>query len=204
MGGNSSKVPPLTAMTTKIPGGANSLMGYWYVASCVPTFVEKGAHNSLENYEWIDETEQKLKVTFSYKGSATQKKPAQFFQDGRVVNKETGAEWTVRPRLFGGNIPLPMWLPFIVLEAELPTLPEKAYMVVGQPDRSYLWIMFRSPDYDEEIYEQVEKRCVEEYGYKKEDIYKVPHSWPEDRPRTDPSKWATVTTTATTDGSGKE
>ena len=53
------------------------------------------------------------------------------YQDGRVVNKETGAEWVVRPRLFNGIVPLPVWLPFIILDSEVDETPEKSFMVVG-------------------------------------------------------------------------
>ena len=189
MGGSGSKEAPLQAMTTHVKGGANSLMGYWYVASCVPTFIEKGAHNSLEFYEWTDKAAQKLRVTFKYKSSAKQKKPSVMYQDGRVINQETGAEWVVRPRLFNGKLPLPVWLPFIVLEANLVADPTKAYMVIGQPDRSYLWIMFRDPHFDTLTYSSVENRCVEEWGYDRDKIKMVPQSWDDDYVRSDPSVW---------------
>jgi lipocalin len=175
MGGSTSKVPALEAMKTVIPGHPKSLMGYWYVISCVPTFLEKGARNSLELYEMIDEEEQKLKVTFSYKSKQTQKEPSIFYQDGRVIAKDTGAEWKVRPRVWG--MPLPVWMPFIILDVD-----PNSYMVVGQPDRSYLWIMFRTPNFDSSKLEELETKCVKEFGYKKEDMYRVPQEWGEDYP----------------------
>ena len=51
MGAGKSKdaLPPLKAMNKVLNSkGAQNFMGYWYVASCKPTFLEKGVHNSLE------------------------------------------------------------------------------------------------------------------------------------------------------------
>jgi apolipoprotein D and lipocalin family protein len=188
MGGSKSKLEPLAATLGKVPGGANSLMGYWYVAACVPTFLEKGVVNSLEHYEWTNKDEQKLKVTFKYNSSPTSKQSS-IFQDGVVVNKDTGAEWTVRPRLFNGNIPLPIWLPYIVLETTLTAEADKSYMIVGMPDRSYLWIMFRDPNFDLPTLEKLEDKSVNVWGYEKEKIVRVPQKWSDEYPRTDPSEW---------------
>ena len=55
------------------------------------------------------------------------------------------------------------------------------YTFLGQPDRSYLWIMFRTPHYDQELYATVEQKCIDEWGYKKEDIVIVPHNWDDDQ-----------------------
>jgi len=55
------------------------------------------------------------------------------------------------------------------------------YTFLGQPDRSYLWIMFRTPHYDQELYATVEQKCIDEWGYKKEDIVIVPHKWDDDQ-----------------------
>ena len=48
MGGGSSKpddsLPKLVATTEPIPGGANAVMGKWFVQSCVPTPFEKDVY----------------------------------------------------------------------------------------------------------------------------------------------------------------
>lgn len=75
-----------------------------------------------------------------------------------------------RPRLWG--VPMPVWLPFIILATE----PEK-YIVVGYPDRSYLWIMTRQWDYPKEDYQVLEDRCINEWGYTKDKIKIIPQRW---------------------------
>lgn len=147
-------------------------MGKWYVISSVPTVFEKEAHNALENYEWVDESKQKLRVTFTYHKGGFDKKMSTLKQDAYVVNKETGAEWKVRPTFIKL---LPVWLPYIILEA----VPDD-YLVVGYPDRSYLWIMARKSLLPDDVYAKIEERCVSEWGYDKEKILKVPQQWPEE------------------------
>jgi hypothetical protein len=48
---------------------------------------------------------------------------------------------------------------YIILEA----VPDN-YLVVGYPDRSYLWIMARTSTLSDELYAQIEERCVTEWG----------------------------------------
>ena len=178
MGSSSSSLPALKAMTTPIPGGANAVMGHWFVQGVVPTIFEKNAYNSLEHYEWLDEEAGRLRITFNYRtGDYDGSKPASemgkescVLQDGQVINTATGAEWTVRPRL--GGCPIPVSLPYIILQAE-----PMSHMCVGYPDRSYLWIMSRRPAIDEELYSQLVKRAVDEWGYQEEKILRVRQFW---------------------------
>ena len=164
-------------MTTPIRGGANSVMGYWYVQGIIPNYIENGAHNSLEHYEWTNRENQELRVTYTYHSGSFEAKKSTLLQDGRVVNKETGAEWQVRPRVMG--IGLPVWLPFLVIEA----VPD-SHMVVGYPSRAYLWIMSRKPSFDDELYKQILDRTAE-LGYDIEQVVRVPQRWGDNHPYTD-------------------
>ena len=127
-------------------------------------------NNSLTNKE-----KQELKVVFKY---VQKKKDQVIYQDGYVYNKETGAEWRVRPRFFGGTIPLPLWLPFLVLDCPSEEQPDYP-MVVGYPDRSYLWIMSRKINMDESLYSKVVERCKIEWEYDTSKIIKVEQNWPQ-------------------------
>ena len=175
MGSSSSKSAPLTAMTKKID--ANLLMGKHYVIACIPTPFEVGAVNAVENYEWTNEKKQELKVTFTYHTGGYDTPQQTMFQDGYVFNKDTGAEWKVRPRFWGGRIPLPMWLPYIILDAPTAENPDMP-LIVGYPDRSYLWIMGRKPKMDPALYDSILKRCETEWGYANmKDLYVVPNNF---------------------------
>jgi apolipoprotein D and lipocalin family protein len=176
MGSSSSKQtkPALQAMKRKID--PDILMGNWYVQGVIPTPFEIGASNCLENYSWTNKEKKELKVVFKY---VQKKKDQVMYQDGYVYNKDTGAEWRVRPRFFGGTIPVPMWLPFLVLDCPSEEQPDYP-MVVGYPDRSYLWIMTRKTNMDENLYNKVVERCKTEWEYDTAKVIKVEQNWPTD------------------------
>ena len=174
MGSSSSKPtkPALQAMKRKID--PDKLMGNWYVQGVIPTPFETDASNCLENYSWTNKEKKELKVVFKY---VQKKKDQVMYQDGYVYNKETGAEWRVRPRFFGGAIPIPMWLPFLILDCPSEDKPDYP-MVIGYPDRSYLWIMSRATNMDEKLYGEVVERCKTEWEYDTTKVIKVEQNWP--------------------------
>ena len=50
-------------------------------------------------------------------------------------------------------------------------------MVVGVPDRSYVWIMSRKTEMDENLYNEVVQRCKSEWEYDIEKLVKVEQKW---------------------------
>ena len=169
--GSSSSKPALQAMKRKID--PDTVMGTWYVQGVIPTPFETNAWNCVENYGWTNKEKQEFKVTFKYKQG---KKDQVMYQDGYVHDKETGAEWRVRPRFFGGIVPLPTWLAFLILDCPSEEKPDYP-MVVGVPDRSYVWIMSRKTEMDENLYNEVVQRCKSEWEYDIEKLIKVEQKW---------------------------
>mmetsp|Transcript_6041 Transcript_6041/g.10728 ORF Transcript_6041/g.10728 Transcript_6041/m.10728 type:complete len:174 (-) Transcript_6041:869-1390(-) len=166
------KVPPLEPMKRYIEW--ESLMGSWYVISCLATPFEKNAHDAVEHYDIKDAGKKTFSVTFKFRSGSFSAPQKTLFQDGRVTNTEFNSLWQVRPRFFGKLLPFPVWLPYIILElAE-----DSSHLIVGYPDRSYLWILSRKRSMQESIYEEVLKRCSEEWGYDLSRLYVVPHSDP--------------------------
>ncbi|KNA03559.1 hypothetical protein SOVF_207970 [Spinacia oleracea] len=51
------------------------------------------------------------------------------------------------------------------------------YALIGQPSRSYLWILCRTPVMDEEIYKQLVEKAIEE-GYDVSKLHKTPQADP--------------------------
>ena len=104
--GAKNAVPKLGAMTTPVPGGANALMGYWFVQGVKPTIFEKNAFNSLEHYEWVDEAAGKLRVTFTYRtGNYDGTEPAEKMgKEGTAEAKMELAKMDRTQKLHVGNI----------------------------------------------------------------------------------------------------
>lgn len=70
-----------------------------------------------------------------------------------------------------------MWLPFLILDCPSEDKPDYP-MVIGYPDRSYLWIMSRATNMDEKLYGEVVERCKTEWEYDTTKVIKVEQNWP--------------------------
>jgi len=122
-------------------------LGRWYEIAAFPQRFQKGCHCSAAEYslekDFIrvvntcrkDSPEGKLKTArgkaFLVEGSNNSKLRVQFFWPFR------GDYW-------------------IIDLAE-----DYSYAVVGEPDRNYLWILCRTPQMDEGLYQEIVKRCTD-------------------------------------------
>jgi len=158
----SPKVAPLTAIDRQME--LERFMGRWYVHANIPTFLDRGSTDNIEDYEWNNET-QKIKVTFTYtKEGKTE--TSQAYQKATVFN-DLNTEWRCNPKFFGFFFPLK--LAYLVVDlAE-----DYSSTIVAVPDRAYLWIMTRSKTIDEESLQALIKKSVS-LGYREEDILRTP------------------------------
>ena len=122
-------------------------LGRWYEIAAFPQSFQKGCHCTVAEYslekDFIrvintcrkDSSEGKVKrakgKAFVVKGSNNAKLRVQFFWPFR------GDYW-------------------IIDLAE-----DYSFAVVGAPDRNYLWILSRTPQMDEGLYQEIVKRCAD-------------------------------------------
>ena len=112
-----------------------SFMGDWYVIANIPTVFEIGAADCIEHYDW-DKERNCVQVTFTYQPSgATQRSTA--YMRGYVKNEPVNTQWSMSPKV---GIYLPLGLTYLIPYIA----PDASYVLVGVPDRSYLWIMTRA------------------------------------------------------------
>ena len=159
MGSFSSKFPPM--VPRQEPLDHQAFMGSWWVISCIPTYFEKGAHNSLEEYTWNEE-KQRIDVKFVYNPGSFEAKKSVINQKAYLHN-DAKTEWRISPFW-------PIKLPYIILEVD-----ESKYCVIGYPSRDYLWIMSREKTIDETLYNDILGRLTTIHAYDLKDLYKVPH-----------------------------
>ena len=145
----------------KEPLNLQAFMGTWYVISCIPTYFEKGACNSIEHYTW-NEKKKQIDIKFTYNSGSFEAKKSTIPQTAWVHN-EANTEWRVSPFW-------PLKLPYIVLEAD-----EEKYCVIGYPSREYMWIMSREKSLDESLYKEILERLKNDHAYDLKGLYKVPH-----------------------------
>lgn len=136
-------------------------MGLWYEISTIPQRFQKGCHCTTAEYKISDKGYVIVKNTcrknsldgpisqiegkaFIVKGSNNSKLKVQFF-------------WPLRGKY---------WI--IDLGSDY------SYAVVGHPNRKYLWILSRTPQMNEELYQQIVSR-LKEKGYNTDMLVKTMH-----------------------------
>ncbi len=156
----STTTPPLK----KVPQvDIGRFMGQWYVIANIPTFIEKDAYNAVETYTW-NEKENRIDVLFTFnKGSFKGEKKS--YTQKAFVHDKSGNEWRIQ--FFW-----PLKFPYLIIDlAE-----DYSYTVIGVPNRSYVWIMAKSPKMDETTYNGIVERLKnQKFDVKK--IQKVPQKW---------------------------
>ena len=138
-------------------------MGKWYVIANIPTFIEKDAYNAVESYRLSEDGTIDTTFTFrkgSFDGPEKTYRPRAFVRD-----TETNAIWGMQ-----FIWPFKAEYRIVYLDADY------SLTVIGRSKRDYLWIMARTSAIDEEVYDSI-INFVEQLGYDRSKIQRVPQSW---------------------------
>ncbi len=123
--------------------------GTWYEIARYPNRFEKDCIGARAKYTVLDDDSIEV-INECYK-DAGRKKLSSVKGKGRVVDKETNAKLKVTffwP--FSGDY----WIIDLGQNYE--------YAVIGHPKRRYLWILSRTPEIDDALYERILKRLQEQ------------------------------------------
>lgn len=139
-------------------------MGSWYVIANIPTYFEKGGYNAVENYTWNGK-EERIEVLYTHRQDSFDGKEKKLPQKAFIYNEKTNAEWRVQ--LF--------WLlkfPYLIADLN----EDYTITIIGMPDRKHVWIMARTPQISDELYQSLVKK-VEAMGFDTGKLVKVPQKW---------------------------
>ncbi len=139
--------------------------GDWYVIALIPTAFEKKAVNGIENY--TINPDGTIKVQYTFRKNSPQGKEKVMYQKGWVYNRETNADWRVRPLW-------PLKLPYYILDVA----EDYSYTIIGTNNYNYLWIMAREPLMDEDLLKKLIK-YTGVLGYDTEEIIRMEQDWRE-------------------------
>jgi apolipoprotein D and lipocalin family protein len=138
-------------------------MGKWYVIASIPTYIEKGAHNAIEEYSLTADGE--IDTVFTFRADSFEGKEKRYNPRGFVVNTASNAEWRMQF----------LW-PF-KSEFLISYLDDKySQTVIGRTDRDYVWIMARQPGISEADYSKI-ITFLASHGYDTSRIQKIPQRW---------------------------
>jgi len=138
-------------------------MGDWYVIANIPTFIEKGAHNAVENYEMNDDGT--IATTFTFRDGAFDGKRKVHTPVGFVRDTRTNATW-------GMQFIWPIKADYrIVYLAD-----DYSKTVIGRNKRDFVWVMARTPQISEESYREIVD-LIASMGYDTGKLERVPQRW---------------------------
>ena len=138
-------------------------MGDWYVIANIPTFVEKGAHNAIENYALNPDGT--IATTFTFRADSFDGKLKTYTPKGFVRDTETNALWGMQ-----FIWPIKGEFRIVYLDDDYSTT------VVGRSKRDFVWIMARTPTISrDELFERV--RMLREQGYDTYKLKLLPQCW---------------------------
>lgn len=138
-------------------------MGPWYVIANIPTIIEKGAHNAVENYELNDDGT--VATTFTFRKGAFDGKLKEYNPKGFVLDTESNARWGMR-----FVWPLKSDYRIVYLDDDY------SKTVIGRQARDFVWIMARTPTIPDVDYQEI-VNFVGDLGYDTSKIERVPQRW---------------------------
>jgi len=138
-------------------------MGDWYVIANIPTFLEKGAHNAVENYALNDDGT--IATNFTFRADSFDGKRKEYNPKGFVKDHESNALWGMR-----FIWPIKADYRIVYLDDDY------TQTIIGRQNRDYVWIMARSPTISDADYDRL-VRFVESLGYDTAKLERVPQRW---------------------------
>jgi len=138
-------------------------MGDWYVIANIPTFLEKDAHNAVENYSLNPDGT--IATTFTFRKGGFDGPLKEYTPKGFVRDTDTNATWGMR-------FIWPVKADYRIVHLD------QAYTrtIIGRQKRDYVWIMARTPSIPDADYRELLER-VEGLGYDLSKVQKVPQQW---------------------------
>lgn len=137
-------------------------LGTWYEIATIPQRFQKGCTGVTANYTLRPDGD--ITVVNACRKDSLNGKFKSVTGKAWVTDKQTNAKLKVR---FFWPFSGAYWI------IELDSL-NYQYAVVGHPNRQYLWILSRTPQMDDALYNELVSRIVNTHGYDVSKLKKTP------------------------------
>ena len=138
-------------------------MGDWYVIANIPTFVEKGAHNAIENYALNPDGS--IATTFTFRKDGFDGEWKKYTPKGFVTDTETNAVWGMR-----FIWPIKADYRIVYLDDDY------SQTIIARNKRDFVWVMARTPQISETDYARL-AMMIADMGYDPDKLQRVPQRW---------------------------
>ncbi|WP_175544903.1 lipocalin family protein [Variovorax sp. OV329] len=135
-------------------------MGDWYVIASIPTFIERGAHNAMENYQL--DAEGTISTTFTFNADAPEGPVKTYRSRGFVLDTVSNAIWGQQ---YFWPVKADYRISFLSRDYQR--------TVVTREKRDYVWIMARTPTISEAELTEL-TAFVASQGYEPAKLNRVP------------------------------
>jgi apolipoprotein D and lipocalin family protein len=122
-------------------------LGRWYEVASYPAWFQKGCTATTADYSRREDG--LIAVVNSCRKNAPDGKAKQSAGRARVVDPGTNARLKV-------SFFRPFWGDYWIIDLD----PDYRWAVVGVPNRKYLWVLSRTPQMDEAVYEAIVARLA--------------------------------------------
>ena len=140
-------------------------MGDWYVIANIPIFLEKGAHNAVENYAMNDDGS--IQTTFTFRKDGFDGEKKEFNPKGFIIDTQTNATWGMR-------FVWPVKADYRIIYLD----EDYSMTVIARQKRDFIWIMARTPEISDVDYQRLVE-LAGSVGYDVNKIVRVPQQWQE-------------------------
>jgi apolipoprotein D and lipocalin family protein len=138
----------------------NRYLGTWYEIASFPQRFQKNCVYTRATYSLREDG--KIKVA----NQCRDKTP-----DGKLREAQ-GKAWVVDPHT-NAKLKVQFFWPFSGDYWIIDLGPDYEYAVIGHPERTYLWILSRTPQMDEKTYQAILDRLVSQHHYTLEPLKKT-------------------------------
>ena len=137
--------------------------GKWFVHGNIPTFPERNAYNSVEQYELEkDGDKEKMKTTFTYQNGGFDKSVSTAHPTGFPDPEHGNALWGMQF----------VW-PFKAEYKVSYLAPDYSTVIIARSKKDYVWLMTRSPSIEETDYKKYSD-LIASWGYDVTKMRRVP------------------------------
>jgi apolipoprotein D and lipocalin family protein len=156
MTGCATRNPPPTVPRVEL----ERFMGDWYVVAGILTSFEKDAYHAVENYR--QDEKGRIPTTYTFRKGGFDGPKKTYNSMAFVHDKESNAEWRIQ-------FLWPFRFPYLIIYLD----PEYRATAISTDDKKYLWIMSRTPQMPEPLYQEIIE-LVTTLGFDTNKIVRVP------------------------------
>ena len=146
-------------------------MGAWYVVGYTPIIFDTDAYNAVEHYARAPDG--RILTTYQFRKGSFDGPLKTFTPTGFVDDSETDAEWGMQF----------LW-PFKANYTILYVSDDYQQTIIAHPNRKYAWIMTRSPQPGDAVYQALLDR-LSDAGFDPSVMQRVPQDWSNETERLD-------------------